>query len=351
MKPARSMKSLTRREFDSSALGMAALFGASSDSQGQEEPVSSSVSELQPTRFTFGSVYTADEATELVRRARGLAPGSRVGLPFWWDKAQKILVNPVNVPFDQQITPGDYQLASEILNFRAARKDVGDVWKKLTNNAQININASSVTQDGDQVDWILMTGIDIASGIFAKGGNLATVKDNNRPTNVLRPAEAIVFKKGICNLAVTINAQKKKSFWDRLLSFSNSFANSAVFGVLPLPALYQTATKTFTALLTEIQKQHELFAVISSRCYAFKLYSGATNSNTEFNFRPGRWVVIDSVFASAHMDANKNLPDIYLDIPGLLFEVKNRKTNAPVDTTYTVVDFNLTPIQRPATSG
>src|SRR6185437_15752237 len=103
--------------------------------------------------------------------------------PFWWDSTAKKLVNGTNVQFDQGITAADYQLATTLLTFRASQKDLGDVWNKLTNNAQLNINPASISSDGDTLNWVLMTGVKLAQGLLNKNDSQSVSLQANTSTN------------------------------------------------------------------------------------------------------------------------------------------------------------------------
>ncbi len=119
--------------------------------------------------FHFGKVYSPAETRALVlpsEGAKGAKFAAPTGIPFWWDSAANKLVNGTNVQFDPQITAADYQLAATLLSFRASKNDLGDVWNQLKNNAQLNINPSSVSSEGDPLNWILMTGIKLAQGLL-----------------------------------------------------------------------------------------------------------------------------------------------------------------------------------------
>jgi hypothetical protein len=263
-----------------------------------------------------------------------------IGLPFWWDKQAKKLVNPTNLAFDPQIKSADYQFSATLLNFRASQRELGDVWNKLTNNAQLNINPASVSSEGDPIQWIIMTGINVVqSALSGKDPQLLPLTQNNKPTDSLRPAETVVFKKGICSLAVTLSAQKKKSLWDVLLAAVQAIAGSPIFGMLPIPKLYQTAVQSVTASLNQLQSQSHLTTILGGKSYGYKIYDGASQ-NADLIFRPGHWVVVESNFAAANMDANSNLTGVFLDIPGLLYQLKD-KDNKVVDTTYSVSYLDL----------
>ncbi|GEM_PF-6997096 len=335
----------TRGEFFSSATGLAAMLGSAASANGQQVPAPEPGEGLRLlSQFPFGKTYSSEEVQRLLRPPRGFqqANTARVGLPFWWDRETKMLVNPFNNHFDSSIKPGDYKLDATVLNFRASREELGDVWERMDNNCQLNINPKSVSSEGDRLEWILMTGINVAQSLFsARDGQLATLTQNNKPTEALQKSEAVVFKKGNCTLGITINAQRKKSVWDILLSTVKKFAGSAVFGVLPIPKLYQTAIQSVTAALDQLTTQSRVIQVLGGRSYEYRLYEGTTKA--DLVFRPGHWVVLDSEFAAAHMDRDRNLAGVYLDIPGLLYQLKDANGQR-VDTTYTVLDLKLDPV-------
>jgi hypothetical protein len=336
-----------RRQFlGSSSLTLATILAGLPSAQAQEKPRPGTAGDGQSgvTGFTFGEIYSREETRQQLRPSRSLVGPSqtRIGLPFWWDKQAKRLVNPTNLAFDTSIKPADYQLNASVLNFRASQRELGDVWNRLTNNAQLNINPGSISSEGDPLQWILMTGINVAQSIFSnKDAQLAPLTQNNKPTDALRPAETVTFKKGVCTIGITLSAQRKQSIWDKLLSAVKAFAGSTIFGMLPIPKLYQTAIQSVTASLNQLQAQSNLIRVLGGNSYGYKLYDGS-NSNADLIFRSGHWVILDSEFAAAHMDPHKgNLSGIYLDIPGLLYQLKDSNDQV-VDTTYTVAELDLT---------
>jgi hypothetical protein len=150
----------SRGEFlSSSAKGLGAILAGIACASGQTAQNSEFRAGMKLMGgFPFGRTYTREEAQNLLRPPRGLVAGGRVGLPFWWDREAKVLVNPTNNKFDSRIRPGDYTLQASILNFRASQRELkGDVWEKMGNNCQLNINPKSVSSEGDKLDWILMT--------------------------------------------------------------------------------------------------------------------------------------------------------------------------------------------------
>jgi hypothetical protein len=342
----------SRRKFvASSAVAFAGLLGSTSLAQttgNSPSPQTSSSSH----RFHFGQVYSSAQTKQLVLPSGGTKAGTftaPTGIPFWWDPTAKKLVNATNVPFDSSNIPaGDYQLAATLLSFRASQKDLGDVWNKLTNNAQLNINPSSVSSEGDSLNWILMTGIKLAQNLLNKNDpqsvslSQASTSNNNAntPTAKLASAEGVAIKKGVCQLAVTLEAQQKQSVWDRLMGLLKTA--STVTGLLPIPKLYQTALNSVLSSLDQLQAQNaksHLLTILGGMSYNYKLYSGA-NSGADLTLRSGKWVFIDSGFAQDNFDAQNNLKNAYLFIGGELYQVTD-ENNKPIDTTYVVVNLQL----------
>jgi hypothetical protein len=348
-----------RREFVSaSAAAFASLLSSGSMAQtsGNNTPPPSSGS----NHFNFGKVYSSAETKQLLRPSQG-AKGTTftapTGIPFWWDADEKKLINGTNVKFDQTMTAADYKLAATLLSFRASEKDLGDVWNHLTNNAQLNINPASVSTEGDPLNWILMTGIKLAQTLLNKNDShsvslsqSSTSSNNaNKPTAKLASSEAVVFKKGICQLAVTLEAQKKQSVWDRIMGLLKSA--STITGLLPIPKLYETALNSVLSSLDQLQAQtanSRLITILGGLSYNYKLYDGA-NKSADLTLRPGKWVFIDSGFAQDHFDSQNNLKDAYLFVGGELYQVTD-PNNKPIDTTYVVVDLDLTKSTTTATS-
>ena len=126
----------------------------------------------------------------------------------------------------------------------------------------IEYKSASVSSEGDPLNWILMTGVKLAQSLLNKNDSQSvslsqastSAKSGNKPTAPIASSpEAVVFKKGICQLAVTLEAQQKQSVWDRLLGLLNTA--SSVIGVKPIPKLYQTALTSVTSSLSQLEAQ------------------------------------------------------------------------------------------------
>jgi hypothetical protein len=353
-----SQNHFNRREFVGASIAAALSGAVLSNAKGAVGQAASSTSvdasaKVKVPRhfkhFNFDVSYTNDETKQLLLgssriESSAAAPAApRIGLPFWWDKDAQMLVNPYNVKYDPTITAGDYSVTATIENFRASQAELGDVWNKLTNNAQLRFTAGSTSAEDDPLKWILITGIDVADKVFARGDKqLAPLNQNNTPTEQLRPAEQVTIKKGLCTLQLNIAAQKKHSFWDTLLSVVKKFENSSVFGLLPIPKIYLDTATAVTTAFDQLTSQSKLLPVLTGKSYEFRIYDGSPTA--DLKFRPGHWVILDSDFAAKNMDTNSNLPNIKLDIPGLLYQLKD-KNNQPVDTTYSVTNVLLNQAQ------
>lgn len=351
----------SRRQFVSASV--AALLGsvpgiaeAASGQASSAAGVGASAKIKVPTgfkHFNFDASYTSRESQRLLMPSNpvesGTAPSApRIGLPFWWDDDAKMLVNPYNVKYDPNVAAGDYTVSATIENFRASLADLGDVWNRLSNNAQLNFTVGSTSAEDDPLKWILMSGIDVAQKIFATNDKqLTPLSQNNTPTEQLRPAEQVTIKKGFCTLQLNISAQKKNSFWDTLLAVVKKFENSPVFGLLPIPKIYLNTATALTTTFDQLASQSKLLPVLTGRAYEFRIYDGSPAA--DLKFRPGHWVILDSAFATKNMDKNSNLPGLKLDIPGLLYQLKDAN-NQPVDTTYSVTKLQLTKASRDADS-
>jgi hypothetical protein len=303
--------------------------------------------------FNFAKPYTPTEAREIFARSQaqrrvknyvamlGAPSFANPAMPYWWDPDKKFLIHPANLSYDNAIKAADYQLTASVLNFRASEIELGqDVFGKLTDNAQLQLSAGSSDKNNELVNWVMMTGVDIVSSLFSKkDGQLVPLTQNNSPTSALRPSEAVVVKNGICNLAMNVVAQKKKSLWDRLLAAVHAIMGSPVFGILPIPKLYLDAANSIASALQELTKVSNLITVLNSQPYPFKLYEGAAGF-ADMKFRPGHWVVVNGDFAASSWDADRNLPGVKLDIRGF-YRLIN-PSGQPIDTTYTVAEIDLT---------
>jgi hypothetical protein len=344
-------QSLGRRQFVQAAAvsGLAGLLGADAHGLLQGKTSASQVAAATPKHhFNFDKSYNSEQTRLLLKPANKVTTtgqtfaansGTRIGLPFYWDDQAKVLVNPYNVQYDPAVGAGMYEFSSTIFNFRASQAELGDVWQKLTNNAQLRITAGGLSPEDDPIKWIIMTGVDIAQKYFSsKDKQLLPLAQNNKPTDEFRPAEKVNFKNGFCTLQMNISAQRKKSFWDKLLQVIKPIVNSSVFGILPVPKLYLDTAKTLTATFDQLASQSSLIPVLTGNAYEFRIYDGTPA--TDLKFRPGHWVIVDSDFASAHMDSKHNLAGVFLDIPGLQYQLKD-SNNQSVDTTYMVCKIGL----------
>jgi hypothetical protein len=270
--------------------------------------------------------------------SRGLVASPKASMLYFWDSSAKQLVNPLNVKVDSSIKPATYSLEVEVFNFHTSSTDLGTIWKGATNNAQLTFNVKTPGED-DDISWIVSMGLQFASN-FLGGADKKSfgLTDNNTPTKEFRKSERVIITDGGGEIQTFVAAQKKKSIWDNLLQIVKAFAESPVLGILPIPKLLPEAVKTLSGTFDYIQSKEQLIPVLGGLKQRFRLYDGAPAASVPDGvlvLRPGFWVVLDADFAQQHWDANRNLPDLVLDLYGQLYELRD-KSEKPVDTTYCV---------------
>jgi hypothetical protein len=310
---------------------------------------------LAPTYFDVNAAYT-DEELAFLYLGKRLHPHShlydaqiasegatRDSVIFYWDDAKKKLTSPYNVtPATGIATDKQYTINADVLNFHPSSADVDSVWSKLDTNLQLTFRTYAVDTHGDLLTSITMAGLDFAQDYLSgKDGKLLTVPSDQGKNNLTNfpPAEQIVITNGEVNLMVGLAGQKKKSFWDNLVSIFGQITNSPVFGKLPIPKLYQTAATTVSTLLAQIEKSERLVQILNGKKLYFRIYDGG--STNPFVLRPGYWVVLDAQAASSHIDqSTHDIKDWVLDLPDQLYELKNQNGDA-VDITYSVANIQL----------
>jgi hypothetical protein len=305
--------------------------------------------------FDLNAVYTDEELALLYRNNRihpkshffdaQLAPAAttRDSVLFYWDDAKKKLTNPYNVTPDSSIASGkQYTINADVLNFHPSSADVDSVWSKLDTNLQLTFRTYAVDSQGDLLTSITMAGLDFAQDYLSgKDGKLLTVPSDGGKNNLTNfsASEQITITNGEVNLMIGLAGQKKKSFWDTLVSIFGQVTNSPVFGMLPIPKLYQTAASTISTLLSQVEQSQRLVQVLNGKKLYFRIYNGG--STNPFVLRPGYWVVLDAQAAGPHIDQNTHdINDWVLDLPDQLYEVKDHNGDA-VDITYSVANIQL----------
>jgi hypothetical protein len=262
------------------------------------------------------------------------APSAADSVFFYWDDTAKLLVNPYSLKSDNTLKTGSYTINAEVLNFHPSSRVNQDVLSSLDTNLQLVFRTQAADSNGDLITSITMAGLQFAGDYLSgKDSKLLTLSANNQLTN-FPPSEQISIVDGQVSLIVGLAGQKKKSFWDDLVQIFQSFTNSPVFGLLPIPKLYSTAAQTVVALLNQVEQQQRLIPLLSGKKLDFRLYDGA--STNPFLLKPGFWVLMNAQEAASHIDkTSHNINDLVLDIPGQLYEMKDKNGNA-VDMTYCV---------------
>lgn len=298
----------------------------------------------------FGSgVYTQEQLDQLygtaVERTR---PGTRRAatdrrhMIFYYDDQARLLVNPYNVR--PGLTSAKYSMEIKILNSHVAQSDYDTIWKKLKHDGQMQLaltSRSSAGADADDLTWTLMNAIDVFLGGDLQGldKRLKAFVSNNQPTSRFRPSEKIEIATGTANFLLQLAAQKKQSWWRTLLTIGGQVLNSPLFAILPIPKLFPEALQFANTVLDHLQGSEPLVPVWTSAGIPFKLYEGATPA-TPFTMRPGFWLTIDRRYAEGHLDANQNLQNHIIDLPGQFWELKANGTTA-VDANYSVLELTF----------
>jgi hypothetical protein len=299
--------------------------------------------------FDLTEAYSRDQLVQLYLKKptsrfaaeRFAQTPTRDSVFFYWDQAAKKMVNPFNLQADASTKPGTYSINAELLSFHPSSADSNGIWKDLSNNLQVTFNIQAAEPSGDLVQWLTMAGLQIASDFMSgQDSRLLSLTDNNQMTD-FRPAEQVQIVNGQVDMMVSLAGQKKKSFWDDLLQIFKSVTDSPIFGLLPIPKLYSTAVSALNAFFNQVEQQQRLIKVLSGKKLKFRIYDGT--STNPFLLKPGYWVILDAQAAASHMDNMQNL-DLVLDVPGQLYEVKD-KDNRPVDITYCVAQILLPPVK------
>jgi len=309
-----------------------------------------------PTTYLDVNAFYTDEELAWLYRANRLHPKSRLfdgqlaraaatrdSVLFYWDDSKQKLTNPYNLIPDSSIASDkQYTINADVLNFHPSSADVDSIWSKLDTNLQLTFRTYAIDSQGDLLTSITMAGLDFAQDYLSgKDGKLLTVPSDggkNSLTN-FSPSEQITITNGEVNLMIGLAGQKKKSFWDTLVSIFGQVTNSPVFGMLPIPKLYQTAATTISTLLSQIEQSQRLVQVLNGKKLYFRIHNGG--STNPFVLRPGYWVVLDAQAVGSHIDpTTHDINDWILDIPGQLYEVKDHNGDA-VDITYSVANIQL----------
>lgn len=279
------------------------------------------------------------------RAAIAAAPGpppTNQHMIFYYDNEARMLVNPGNVVMS--LAAAKYSLTIRILNTHVSRMDFDSTWKNLKHDAQMQLALTSAVGEGlavDDVTWTLMNGIDIFLGGDLKGVDkrLRPFVEKNEPTSKFRPSEKVEILKGSGFFQLQLAAQKKDSWWRKLLTTFGAALDSPLFATLPIPKLLPQAVQFTSAVLNHVKKTEPLVPIWQSAGIPFVLYPGATPAS-EFKLRPGRWLTIDRVYAEQHLDERSNLKDHVIDVLGQFDEVKT-KGGQPVDANYSVLQLDF----------
>lgn len=290
--------------------------------------------------------YRLDRVLDRAASRRVYRPGVVASAPkavqhmlFYYDKDNG-LINPYNVKADTTLQAGKkYSLKAEILNFHTSPKGDNDIWKKLEDDLQLQLAVSARNSD-DDFTWVALSGIKVFLGGKKSGTDqrLQGFQTALEPTKDFTGSARIAIEDGLGRLQLQLFAQKKKSFWSQFLKIASAATDSFAFGVMPIPKLLSQGVKFTSSVLDYFQVRDRLVPILTSGQLPFRILSSVNAA--DFTLRPGTWVAVERDFAMAHVDGNTNLPDFKVNLPGLFFEVTDKKNTAiPVD--YMVCKFDF----------
>ncbi len=266
---------------------------------------------------------------------------------YYWDAQANRLTNPFNLKPDAGFKAGtSYMLKSSVYNFHSSKADMDSVWADESNNVQLTFQAMALDPFDQELTWIVMAGLNMASANLKGADNKSlSVTNNNQLTGSGSPSDSIIITDGQVSLTLGVAGQKKKSFWDTLVSLLGTITDSPVFGLLPLPRLASSTLTAVSGLLSQIEKANKLVRVLSGKQVDFRLYDATGSDSNPFVLKPGFWVVLNADQAKSYIDLsdgqnfNKN---IVLDIPSQQYAlVDTSKNNMPIDVTYAVARIQL----------
>jgi hypothetical protein len=346
--------STSRRDFIQSAI-VAAAAVRSARALGAETKTNSE-NFVPPTYFDFNAAYSTEELAWLYQRKHlksgkffenKIAPPTvRDGVLFFCDTTANKLINPANVTPDPLISASkQYTINAEVLNFHPSSDQVSAVWSKLDTNLQLTLRTHAVDSDDNLVTSISMAGINVASQFMGgSDGKLVSLQSGSGENQLTSfpPAEQVAITNGQIEIMVGLAGQKKASFWDHLLTIVKEITNSPIFGLLPIPKLYQTASQTVETLLSQVEQSNRLVQVLNGKKLFFRICNGsAIDPLHVFVLRSGYWIVLDAQSAGPKIDpTTHNIDDWSLDVEGEQYELKD-KDNHPVDITYSVASILL----------
>jgi hypothetical protein len=271
------------------------------------------------------------------------APAPRQQMLFFYDTAQKRLVNPINVKADDAVKAGQkYKLDATLRSFHASSSGDRDIWRSLNNDLQLQLGVTTPHQD-DELTWVILSGVRVFLGGKREGADerLQSFQTELKPTAELQRSAQIEIESARARIQLQLFGQKKASIWSSLLKISGAAVNSFAFGTLAIPKLVSQGVRFTTTVLDHLHSQSRLVPVLSSAQIDFKLAS--SSPGTDFTLRAGHWVAIDRVYAMSQLDKNFDLSSHRIALEGQFFEVVD-KAGKGVDADYAVVRFDLSPV-------
>ncbi|WP_263352722.1 hypothetical protein [Acidicapsa acidisoli] len=350
--------SISRRAFLSGApkaLAAISVLEQSLGSSAQQAPHNDArdLTALQ-SYFDVRSAYSPGELEHLYLGKKSSlyaapAPGALPGvLFFFWDTATNQLINPYNLKVDSTtVKPGNYTLQSSIYNFHTSSQDATQYWNTGQNNVQLTFTAQAVDEFDEVFQWIVLSGVNIASDSMKGADKQSTLAQQNSLTSFSSPGDNVTIVNGELQLQLGLAVMKKESIWDHIIKAFGTVSDSGLLGLIPMPKLALDTVKAIGTMAAQLSQQHDLIPILKGKLLDFRLYDGS--SSNPFLLKPGFWVVMNSTQAAPLMDSNHNIKkDIVLDIPGQQYDVVDTTDPnhpKPIDITYAVTNFKLSQVK------
>ncbi len=215
------------------------------------------------------------------------------------------------------------------------------------NNVQINFAAEAM-QNGELVTWIVNAALSTAQNWIggADKQSVSVSGSQNQLTNIPAPQDQIEISDGEVSITLALQAQKKGSWWDTVLSALGAVTNSPLFAVVPMAKLIGQTVDAITQMTSKIEQTEKLVVILQGSKLECKIYDTGV-STQPYVLRPGFWLMANYSETSQYVDfGNKeNLKQgIILDFADQQYDVLDTNNNhKPIDVTYAVIEMTLSP--------
>jgi hypothetical protein len=266
---------------------------------------------------------------------------------YFWDSAQAQFIAPNNLTVDPSTKPGSYVLQASVFSFHSSSADMQNLFANNANNVQINFAAEAM-QNGELVTWIVNAALSTAQNWIGGADNrsVSASGSQNQLTNIPAPQDQIAISDGEVSITLALQAQKKGSWWDTVLSALGAVTNSPLFAVVPMAKLIGQTVDAITEMTSKIEQTEKLVVILQGSKLECKIYDTGV-STQPYVLKPGFWLMANYSEISPYVDfGNKeNLKQgIILDFADQQYDVLDTNNNhKPIDVTYSVIEMTLSP--------